>query len=57
MQASNLFTWGKPELLILNTNLTLDSGQSCAAQGKLGSTLDGVTGNDGGTPGSTACGS
>ena len=57
MQATEQSKWIKPVLLILNTNLTLDPGQSCASQGKLGTTADGITGNDGGSPGSTACGS
>ena len=57
MQATNLLKWGKPLILILDTNLTLDPGLSCAAQGKLGTTADGITGNDGGISGDTPCGS
>lgn len=46
MQATDLSKWVKPVVLILNTNLTLDNSQTCAAQGKLGGTLDGITGSD-----------
>lgn len=51
MQATELSEWVKPTVLTLNTNLTLDIGQRCDAQGKLGTNLDGITGQDG------ACGS
>jgi hypothetical protein len=57
MKTSNPLEWIKPTVQLLNTNTTSDPGQSCSQQGKLGTRVDGITGNDGGTPGSTDCGS
>jgi hypothetical protein len=57
MQVLDLSKWVKPVIISLNTNLTFDSGQTCADQGKLGTTVDGITGTDGTTPGAVACGS
>lgn len=44
---NNYGVWIKPEMFSLNTNLTFDAGQSCAAQGKLGGpNVDALTASD-----------
>ena len=57
MHSRDLSKWVKPVMMSLNTNLTFDPGQTCGAQGKLGTTVDGITGTDGTNPGAVACGS